>query len=504
MKRVIFLLVFMSAARMASAEVQSTAAPLAPPFLAACDAESALERLTALFNQGDWTVFQRDARVLLDALRLGTSQTPNQSPGPLAVCTPLRTVPSPALSALDYTTRHVALVWIGSDALGKTQLMRAVVHWPEPEPFSADLPGIGGGNGGLTEVVLAASLDARAVSLYTSTAEKNPLAEQLPGFVQAIFAPLSTTIAGVLGGVQGAVTKRAFTPAMVAPRLAVTVKGVVLPLRRASIRLQMRAKDLVSSREFTSAVVNLATTLMFDGAGRSDRARTQIGTLLKDLPETAAASCAAPGPADATDAASRAAACRDALDTVLKTAFDAAMTGTPSSGDAGVVANVDSRFRALAVTALSSSAELDMTWKNRPLTHFAFGAGSAVIAHGRLNRVRTKIGDGGTLVSDPLPRVMTMAFVNWSPRGYDEVAATLSARERIRGFFGAALTPDFGVIGGVNVLLQRGVGIVGGAGLLFGKGAEVDEIGKAPAAKEDPFKLALARTVFVGISYSYK
>jgi hypothetical protein len=502
MRRVILLLAFMSAARMASAEVRSTAAPLAPPFLAACDADPALERLTALFNQGDWTVFQKEARVLLDALRLGAAQNPK--PGPLAACIPPPTVPSPALSALDYTRRHVALIWIGSDALGKTQLMRAVVHWPEPEAFSADLPGIGGGNGGLTEVVLAASLDARAVSLYTSTAEKNPLAEELPGFVQAIFAPLSTTIAGLLGGVQGAVTKRAFTPATVAPKLAVTVKGVVLPLRRASIRLQMKAKDLVSSQEFTGAVVNLATTLMFDGAGRSDRARAQIATLLKELPETAASSCAAPGPVDAANAASRAAACRDALDKVLKAAFDAAMTGSPSGGEAATVGNVDSQFRALAVTALSSNAELDMTWKNRPLTHFAFGAGTAVIAHGRLNRIRTKVDNSGALVSDPLPRVMTMAFVNWSPAGYDEVAATLSRRERIRGFFGAALTPDFGVVGGMNVLLQRGVGIVAGAGLLFGKGAEAGEIGKPPAAKQDPFKLALARTVFVGISYSYK
>ena len=31
----------------------------------------------------------------------------------------------------------------------------------------------------------------------------------------------------------------------------------------------MKAKDLVSSQEFTGAVVNLAATLMFDGAGRS-------------------------------------------------------------------------------------------------------------------------------------------------------------------------------------------------------------------------------------------
>ncbi len=56
----------------------------------------------------------------------------------------------------------------------------------------------------------------------------------------------------------------------------------------------------------------------------------------------------------------------------------------------------------------------------------------------------------------------------------------------------------------MNVLLQRGIGIVGGVGLLFGKGADAAEIGMPPAATEDPFKLAVGRTVFVGISYNYK
>lgn len=524
MKRLTLLLLgFVSATQLASAQVPSTAAPLGAPFLAACDAELALGRLTNLYNQGDWSIFQRDARVLLDALRraaalgqgadaagdeeLGAQHEKSgaeqgQKLSPLAACTTSGAVPSLARSALDYKSHHVVLVWIGSDALGKTELIRAVVHWPEPEAFSADLAGI---SGGLIEVVLASSLDARAVSLYTSTAEKDPFVDQLPAFVQTIFAPLSTTIAGVLGGVQGPVTQRAFSRATVSPKLAVTVKGVVLPLRRASIRLRMKAKDLVSSKQFTNAVADLATTLIFDGAGRSNRARAQVGTLLKDLPENAARSCAAPGPADSTDAASRAAACRDALDKVLKMAFDAAMTGTPSDGDAAAVESVDSQFRALSVNALSSNAELDMTFKNHPLTHFGFGAGTAVIAFGRLNRTRAKLDDtSGALVSNPLPRVMTMAFVNWSPSGYDEGSASLTRSERIRGFFGAALTPDFGVVAGVNVLLQRGVGIVGGAGVLFGNGADIGEIGKPPSAPEDPFKLALAGTLFVGISYSYK
>lgn len=56
--------------------------------------------------------------------------------------------------------------------------------------------------------------------------------------------------------------------------------------------------------------------------------------------------------------------------------------------------------------------------------------------------------DSGFLSSDPLPRVMTMAFVNWSPVGYDAAAPSVTARERVRAFFGAALTPDFGVSAG--------------------------------------------------------
>ena len=56
------------------------------------------------------------------------------------------------------------------------------------------------------------------------------------------------------------------------------------------------------------------------------------------------------------------------------------MQGSSSNEDARVIEDVDEKFRALAVDALSASAELDLTFKNRPLTHFAFGAGSAVMA----------------------------------------------------------------------------------------------------------------------------
>ena len=479
----------------AEAQTPSTATPLAPAFAAGCDAKQVLDRLTLRYNQGDWPAFQREGRALLDALR-GVHAAPSGSAPASATCTAPPTVPQAALSALDYGTHHIALVWIGADALGKTQLMRAIVHWPGPAAYSSDLPGVMG----LSEVFIAGSITARAVSLYTSTAEKDPLAEQLPAFVQALFGPLSTTLAGILGRVTGGAAARSIVPEPAPPRLAITISTLVLPLARASIRLQMKANDLATAQEFTDAVGRLGTTLLFDGAGRSDLARTQIKKLVDDLPVVASANCAATG-----TAAPAPLACRNALDALIKSAYDAAKAGNPSSADSTAIEKVDQQFRALAVSALSTSAELDMTFKNRPLTHFAFGAGSAVMGYARVNRVRAKVGDGsGSLVSDPLPRVMTMAFVNWSPAGYDDASPTISTRERVRGFFGAALTPDFGIVGGINILLQRGIGIVGGGGVLFGKGAEKDEIGKPPAASEDPFKLAVGRTVFVGISYNYK
>jgi hypothetical protein len=269
----------------------------------------------------------------------------------------------------------------------------------------------------------------------------------------------------------------------------------------------MKAKDLVSPDDFKDAVEGLATTLLFDGAGRNALARTQVETLVAQLPLAARLSC---GPPDAPPApgsggaVNRSKVCREALDKVMKSAFEAAMLKA-ANNDAVVVTAVDKAFRELAVNALSTSAELKMTFKNRPLTRFTFGAGAAVIANAHLNRVRTKIDDkSGNLVSDPLPRVMTMAFVNWSPAGYNDAAAKISWSERVRPFFGAALTPDFGVIGGVNVLLGRGIGVVSGIGWLFGKGAEAEEIGKPPAAAADPFKLVVSRSLFFGISYSYK
>jgi hypothetical protein len=264
----------MASASPAAPSAASTAQPLDDPFLASCEAVPVLKYLTTSYNKGDWEAFQADGRTLLDALR--KNPAPPSEPTTPANRQPAKpTTPADCnkggLSkeleeALDYTRRYVVLTWVGTSPLGKTQVMRAVVHSATLEPYSADLPGVAG----FTEVFLASSLDARAISLYTSTREKDPFSEQLPDFVKAIFTPLSTTIAGILGAAQGAGKE-----GVAIYNLAVTVSGVVLPIPRASVRLQARVKELATQDDFRDAVATLGTTLLFDGAGRSERAHTQ-------------------------------------------------------------------------------------------------------------------------------------------------------------------------------------------------------------------------------------
>ena len=150
------------------------------------------------------------------------------------------------------------------------------------------------------------------------------------------------------------------------------------------------------------------------------------------------------------------------------------------------------------------SAYAEFTFRNRPLTRWSFGAGAAVIAAAAVSPPRVDLDSAGAMVADPLPRALTMAHVNWSPRGYDEDAPDVRLAERYRLFFGAALTPDFGIVAGVNVLLVRGVGIAGGVAFLFARGAHETDIGKAPADPASPFRLTVPAALFIGLTWNAK
>jgi hypothetical protein len=284
------------------------------------------------------------------------------------------------------------------------------------------------------------------------------------------------------------------------PRLAATVKRVGLPFRRAKVRLQAVAREPLSTEDFARSAQRLASTLSFNQVPRAMCARNLATALAAELPVGTRASVCSAATADPLQ-------CLKTFDTILTANFDGAVKacegGKPAAEARRALERVDADFRELVNEGTSTSAELDVTFKNRPLSHFAFGAGSGVMPRASLSRSRVTTRNG-VLVADPLDRVMTTAFVNWSPAGYDAEDPRVSAAERFRPFFGAALTPDFGPAAGLNVLLIRGIGVTAGGALLFGTGADSDEVGKAPSKPDDPYKLSIARAVFVGLSYSYK
>jgi len=453
-----------------------------------------LDQLTTAYNAGDWATLQTKARALIDAAKraiIDARQCPDNKP-----------LPTDIGQLLNYSRNYVALVWIGLDPLtANATYMRVVVHGgaASATPFALDVPGIAAKNGQptLAEVFVARSADAKMTTLYTSTHEDNPIAADLPASIQAIAGPLFSTIGLVAPAIPSA---RARVAAPAPTPIYASVSRVGLPFERASIHLTGKAKDAVDLQSFLDALSQLPTTLRSKETAYSACGQQYAGQLESEIENalTAEAACGSAKP-DAL-------ACQKALDMRHEQLYASAIGGKfgcSKNDDADTLRVVDQKFRDFVASSGSASAAADVTFHNRPRTHFALGAGSAVIATGTLSRPRVKL-DNGTITADPLPRVMTMAFVNASPAGYDPATPSMSRAERTRLFFGASLTPDFGVVGGLNVLLVRGIGIAAGGGVLFGTGADADAIGKAPADATDPFQLAIGKVAFVGITYNYK
>ena len=468
-------------APIAAAQVPTLAEKVCGPFIVKMTpAPKEPDGLTRLYLDGNWDRLQEGARTIID-------ETKEQASA--AACKPL----------LNYDVNYIALTWVGYDPLkDKPQLMRVVVHRPATAQYMPDVPGIAveGTDPQLVEVFISRSMGASLVSLYTSTREENPVTSQLPAFVQAVAGPLFGALAA-LGGTEA--EKKAIRAGKAAPPFVVTIQRVGLPFRRASIRLQANARDSVDPGAFDEALEKLQTAVKFNEAAYSNCARAYADAVAVELAATRKKepACGEQKPAPS--------ACLQAFDRVLTSTYrDSLAACLAASDDVNAMQDVDRKFRDFITTGSSASADLDVTFHNRPLTHWSFGAGSAVVAKASLTKPRVQLDGSGKLQADPLTRVMTMAFVNWSLAGYDEQADHATPSERWRLFFGAALTPDFGAVGGLNVTIVRGIGVTFGGGVLFAKGAEPGEIGSAPAGSTDAFRLSVARTVFAGISYNFK
>jgi hypothetical protein len=284
------------------------------------------------------------------------------------------------------------------------------------------------------------------------------------------------------------------------PTVSVTVAPVGLPFERATIKWKASAKEPTEIRAFWQAVETLTADLRFTDVPNSTCGRHAVDALDIALRQTAAQpACSAP---DATVITCRARfdlSLRDATKQVLA---DAECTDA-SGDDLDGVKAVDAKVREFVTASMTTAADAELTFKNRPLTHWALGAGSGVLTAARLSLPRVTLGDA-LIKADPMPRVVTTAFVNWSPAGYDAELDTISGAERVRPFFGATLTPDFGVTAGINVILAHGIGITAGGVVMFAKGALLEEIGKTPANPDKPYALSYARGFVLGISYNFQ
>lgn len=472
--RALLILVFSQlGVALALAQVATVPAQMEKPFPNG-QLHAELEKLTTAYQGGQWTTLQELARKAIgEARRAATADATKQ--------------------ALDVTKNHVALMWIGSDPFGKPILMRVIVHDPMPELFVADLPGLheGSDDGALVELLLARTELGGATSVYASTPERNPALDLLPAFIQAIAGRLFDTI-GAIAPVRPPGVARAPNT------LYATVRRVGLPFKRASVRVKILARDpFFESESFKSAVPQLAARLQFDEGSASLCGRALARRLKDELPGSIDPAC--------TEQPPRIASCRDKFDAAIARAYeDERATCVPNvPSELAGITMVNQRFREFVNASLTKTTETEVAFRNRPPTRIAYGAGTGVLMAPKLSQPRVKLANG-VLAADPLPRVATMAFVNWRPEGYDPETPKVSDRERWRLMFGAALTPDFGIIGGGNVLLARGIGLTVGYGVLFAKGAMDEEVGKPPADDADAFRLSTVGTWFVGISYNYK
>jgi hypothetical protein len=453
-----------------------------------------LEELTKLYNEGRWNELQQKAQALLVAAAAQAAALPGGN----------------AIQAgLDFKKSYVIVVWIGTDPFGKTLLARAVVHAPAAsEPFSADLPGVGtqAGEPHVYEAFLSRGVRGKLVSVYASSRDKDPLADTLPAFAQAIASPLFATFGALAGSaaVKAAPKAPVATEAAPArpqpPPVSVTVARVGLPFERATIKWKAQAKEPVDVDAFWDATDALVQDLTFNEVPNSPCARVVVAALGDGLKNAAAGALCASATATTPG-------CRSHFDDLIRAAEAQGLTDKSCAGaskdDLAAVEKLDAKVREFAAATMTTAASADLSFKNRPLTHWTFGAGSGVLATGSLTLPRVKAKDD-VLVGDPLSRLVTTSFVNWSYSGYDADLDEVSAAERTRPFFGVTMTPDFGLTAGVNVLLAHGIGVTVGGVVMFSKGAATEEIGKAPANPDKPYALSYARGVVVGISYNFK
>lgn len=438
-----------------------------------------LSELTKFYNEGKWKNLQDKAGEMIRNIPL----EPLKSKG---------------------ADNYVVLLWSGKDAAGEDALLWTFVHDPHPEAYATVLPGLKGTKKALYEVYLSEQVGAGFTSYYLSTGVEDPFMTQIPTVVERIAEPLFA----LFGGAAGVLPVRALPPGRkglkAEPKepIYAWVRQVALPIARADVKAHYFAGEPIPIEDFVDNAKQLAARLRFTTVSHSECGRGLASTLETAAAEVAGKSCLAPTSGDTAEQRKKKAEdCLKAFDDRFLHEYRTATSACPTDAAPRVV---NREFRNLVTNWRPEKRKSEVTFQNRPLTHFGFGALTSFAFEGRTNKPRAKV-DDGVLVEDPLPRAITAVVLNYNILGYNASSSRVGWEERLNLFGGGTITPTFGLTGGVNFVLVRGLGLnMGYARLFHLTKRDDDSFGQPPSDKLDPLGVDNVGVWFAGLSYNFK
>jgi hypothetical protein len=400
----------------------------------------------------------------------------------------------PALSGRS-NADEVFVSWIGTDTFGALTLRRVrLTSLSGAVPTSLDLPGVGQNPkwGRLFDVFLSLRKESRLVETFASSEVADTELSQLPAVAARVFPVMTGLVEQTKFRLMAEEQKT--EPA----RLWATTYEVLLPWRRASITVKSVARELVSLDSFSADVDGFVAEQQEQWSACAAAFAAQGGARLKEV--------AGRLPSAACKATLFGPACLADLHAGLNDVFQTVRAGSGCGASREVTAMIatDKAFRSELPEWYTRKVTSTVTFANAPLQHYSFGLMEGVAVSTKVNKTRVTL-DDGVLVSDPLPRTLTVVTVNRSFRGYDPKAVTITREEQWRWFAGAAIEPNFGVAAGLSWLPVRGLALnVGGVLLLTKTMSGSDTIGSAPSSSTRAYEIGTAQALFVGVGYNFK
>ncbi|MGH9384793.1 MAG: hypothetical protein ACRD2N_10955 [Vicinamibacterales bacterium] len=503
--------------------------------------------------RGEWVELQRAVQALLGETKVSSTKV-GASNGNLPP-PPIGKTLKECLGPLD---KRVIFVFAAKNALNDRTLYSVI--YPTDQPFEELLPGLSGRDANapqLYEVFVVDRPGAKLQSVYTATRQDNPLTGQA---ISAVSANVSTVLTGVgaltrgigstgilsmtnkldvdttlMGQLVGTASPEfqafmktvdpqskdqpprqtlPFDPSQPVPRQQVgpaayaSVAQVRLSIPRAKVDVVRRANVPKVLKDLEAEVDTLVADIRVREALNQPIA-SAFASKLKDLVTLGVNACEAeeknraePFVKLAKPSPMAFAVLRDQLQPAVvdcrpyiaqKVADEFSKL---SEEQRKVAESTYVRVRNYVADLAPFKIDQKVTVINEPKERVALGAMTGFVVGGS-KKTRVKA-DGGKIVSDPLPRVLTAVGVHVSTPYQPSLQDTMKG---LAFFVGVALTPNIGIAAGGSWRFVKGLSLTVGGALLAVPTGELDA--EAPK-KGQPFATTGFGVGFVGLTFNVK